>query len=125
VGVFGIYYAPPATPKENAARLFRYSATHDGPAGDLQAFGRDEEEDGRRRRRRGRGRRGKGGRESSDDDEEEVVEEEDEDAPGNGKTIDNNNSLTPFVQFFCSSKTIRNLHVSETNWSCVSSIVLR
>ncbi len=39
------FIMPPATPKENAVRLFRYSATHDGPAGDLQAFGRDDEED--------------------------------------------------------------------------------
>ncbi len=46
-GGWGFWHllCPPATPKENAARLFRYSATHDGPAGDLQAFGRDEEED--------------------------------------------------------------------------------
>ncbi len=42
---FWAFITPPATPKENAARLFRYSATHDVPAGDLQAFGRDDEED--------------------------------------------------------------------------------
>ncbi len=43
--VFGHLLCPLQTPKENAARLCRYSATHDVPAGDLQAFGRDDEQD--------------------------------------------------------------------------------